>query len=78
MPVARSKRIARLEETQLERYRERTEPAESLSLPDVAESLAPLLEPRSTFAIYALHSAKPSAHSRAEAQLPRGIGPPWF
>lgn len=34
----------KLEETQLERYRERTEQAESLSLPDVAESLAPLLE----------------------------------
>ena len=33
-----------LEERQLERYRERTEQAESLSLPDVAESLAPLLE----------------------------------
>lgn len=33
-----------LEQRQLERYRERTEQAESLSLPDVAESLAPLLE----------------------------------
>lgn len=33
-----------LEESQLERYRERVEQAESLSLPDVAESLAPLLE----------------------------------
>ncbi len=33
-----------LEEGQLERYRERVEQAESLSLPDVAETLAPLLE----------------------------------
>ena len=33
-----------LEERQLERYRERTAQAEELDLPDVAESLAPLLE----------------------------------
>jgi bacterioferritin len=33
-----------LEEGQLERYRERVEQAGSLSLPDVAETLAPLLE----------------------------------
>jgi bacterioferritin len=33
-----------LEERQLERYRDRVEQAESLSLPDVAESLAPLLQ----------------------------------
>jgi bacterioferritin len=34
----------RLEEAQLERYRERTEQANGLGLPDVAEALAPLLE----------------------------------
>jgi bacterioferritin len=33
-----------LELSQLERYRERVEQAASLSLPDVAETLAPLLE----------------------------------
>ena len=33
-----------LELAQLERYRERVEQASSLSLPDVAETLAPLLE----------------------------------
>jgi bacterioferritin len=33
-----------LEQGQLERYRERVEQAEALSLPDVAETLAPLLE----------------------------------
>jgi bacterioferritin len=33
-----------LEERQLERYRERSAQAEELGLPDVAESLAPLLE----------------------------------
>ena len=33
-----------LEEAQLERYRERTEQANELGLPDVAESLAPLLQ----------------------------------
>jgi bacterioferritin len=33
-----------LELGQLERYRERVEQADSLSLPDVAETLAPLLE----------------------------------
>ncbi len=33
-----------LEEGQLERYRERVEQAGELTLPDVAESLAPLLE----------------------------------
>jgi bacterioferritin len=33
-----------LEESQLERYRTRVEQAAELSLPDVAESLAPLLE----------------------------------
>jgi bacterioferritin len=33
-----------LEERQLDRYRERTAQADELSLPDVAESLAPLLE----------------------------------
>ena len=33
-----------LEERQLDRYRERVEQAEELSLPDVAETLAPLLQ----------------------------------
>jgi bacterioferritin len=33
-----------LEQGQLERYRERVEQADTLSLPDVAETLAPLLE----------------------------------
>ena len=33
-----------LEEGQLDRYRERVEQAGELSLPDVAETLAPLLE----------------------------------
>ena len=34
----------KLEENQLERYRERTDQAADLGLPDVAEALAPLLE----------------------------------
>jgi len=34
----------KLEEDQLERYRERTDQAGELGLPDVAEALAPLLE----------------------------------
>ena len=33
-----------LEELQLQRYRERTEQANALGLPDVAEALAPLME----------------------------------
>ena len=44
MPAARCAADLELEERQLDRYRERTAQAEELSLPDVAESLAPLLE----------------------------------